>query len=98
MSTERWRRIEELYHEALRYDASRRATFLSEACAGDDALRRDVESLLAHEGSAAGFLMAPALEVAARAMAEQSAVFAAGRRFGSYTIQSPLGAGGMGEV
>src|ERR1041384_8221761 len=98
MSAERWHRVEELYHEALRCDASRRATFLSEACAADEALRRDVESLLAHEGSAAGFLAVPALEVAARAMAEESAAFVTGRRFGSYTIQSPLGAGGMGEV
>src|SRR6266516_4604957 len=31
-------------------------------------------------------------------MAEESASFFAGRRFGAYTIQSPLGAGGMGEV
>jgi eukaryotic-like serine/threonine-protein kinase len=98
MSTDRWRQVEELYHEALRWDASRRATLLRDACAGDEALRRDVESLLAHEGSAAGFLAAPALEVAARAMAEESAAFVTGQRFGSYTIQSPLGAGGMGEV
>ena len=98
MSTDRWRRIEELYHGALRCDESQRATFLREACADDEALRREVESLLIHERSATGFLAAPALEVAAKAMAEESASFFAGRRFGSYTIQSPLGAGGMGEV
>jgi hypothetical protein len=98
MSTDRWRRVEELYHEALRRDASQRATFLSEACADDEALLREVESLLRHEGSAAGFLAAPALEVSAKIMSEEPAAFFAGRRFGSYTIHSAPGAGGMGEV
>jgi Tol biopolymer transport system component len=98
MPTDRWRRVEELYHQALTCDESQRATFLRQACADDEALRRDVESLLKHEGTAAGFLAAPALEVAAQAMAEDPAAFFTGRRFGSYTIHSPLGAGGMGEV
>src|SRR5689334_20200893 len=98
MSTDRWRRVEELYLEALTRDESQRATFLREACAGDETLLREVESLLIHERSATGFLAAPALEVASDAMAEEPASFVTGQRFGAYTIQSPLGAGGMGEV
>ena len=49
MTSDRWQRIEELYHSAREREGSQRAAFLKEACAGDDALRRDVESLLAQE-------------------------------------------------
>ncbi len=46
MTPERWREIERLYHAALERDAAERAAFLNEACGGDEALRREVESLL----------------------------------------------------
>ena len=57
---ERWARIERLYHEALACGANERGSFLADACAGDDALRSEVESLLAHDGGAA-FLSTPAV-------------------------------------
>jgi len=47
MQPERWRKIEEIYHAALECEESRRPAFLAEACAGDGALREEVESLLA---------------------------------------------------
>ena len=47
METERWRKIEELYHSALEREGSRRAAFVEQACGGDESLRREVESLLA---------------------------------------------------
>ena len=46
MTRERWERVERLYHAALEHDATERSHFLATACAGDDMLRRDVESLL----------------------------------------------------
>lgn len=46
MKAERWRQIERLYHAALEREPDERAAFLDEACAGDDELRREVESLL----------------------------------------------------
>ena len=79
-------------------DESQRATFLSEVCADDEALRLEVESLLAHERTAAGFLAAPVLELAAQVMAEDWGSFPAGLQLGSYKIHSSVGAGGMGEV
>ena len=57
---ERWAQVERLYHEALTRDPHEREAFLADACAGDDALRREVESLLAHDGGAA-FLSTPAV-------------------------------------
>ena len=96
MTPERWQQIEEIYHAALARDERGRAAYVREACAGNDALRQEVESLLAHEGTAEGFLGTPALEVAAAAITAPSAMI--GRRIGSYQILSVLGVGGMGEV
>jgi hypothetical protein len=47
-----WRRVEELYHAALARRPGDRALSRLDACAGDDALRPDVESLLARSASA----------------------------------------------
>lgn len=46
MNSERWGKIESIFHKALEVDAGRRGSVLEESCAGDDALRREVESLL----------------------------------------------------
>ncbi len=51
MTPERWQQINELYHDALELDANRQATFLNQACAGDAALRDEVESLIGGTGS-----------------------------------------------
>ena len=102
MKPERWQQIKGLYESALRCDEGKRASFLDQACAGDPALRREVESLLAYEnrgdGVGDGFIETPALEVAARALTEEKAESLVGRQLGSYKILSFIGAGGMGEV
>jgi eukaryotic-like serine/threonine-protein kinase len=59
----RWQQVERLYHSALEREASQQAAFLEEACAGDEALRREVESLLAQQRQAESFMKTPALEV-----------------------------------
>jgi serine/threonine protein kinase len=101
MNPERWRQIEALYQSALELQATDRASFLDEACAGDEELRREVESLLAaNEGAEEqdGFLNQSALQVAAQAIAGDRAQSLVGRKIGRYQILSLLGAGGMGEV
>src|SRR5216683_2693695 len=96
--SDRWQQSERMYHAALEREESQRAAYLHEVCAGDDALRQEVESLLAQEKRGDGFLESPALEVAARAMAKDSRLSLKGQQLGSYKIISLLGAGGMGEV
>jgi len=70
MKPERWQQIERLYHAALEREAGERSAFLAAACGGDEALRREVESLLRFHERADQFIEAPALEVAAQALAE----------------------------
>src|SRR5688572_27933823 len=88
MDQARWRQIERLYHEAQARPADERAAFLAQACAGDAALRREVETLLDAPVTAEGFLGTPAIP----------RVNLTGRRLGVYEVQEQIGAGGMGEV
>ena len=66
MTPERWKRIEELYHEARARPPADRAAFLAEACSDDEAMRRNVESLLDDSDSDDGFLAEPALAMPAQ--------------------------------
>src|SRR4029079_10731696 len=88
------------YHAALERAASQRAAFLTEACAGDESLRREVASLLEFQTRVGEFIEAPALQVAAELLAKEkeSARVNAGALLGPYQMLSLLGKGGMGEV
>ena len=104
MEPERWRRVEQLYHSALKIPAEQRGSFLQDQCHGDGDLQKEVVSLLSFESSAAEFIESPAFDVAAKLMAEgktvqQTAshgmVGAASARF---RVLEKLGGGGMGVV
>ena len=43
MTPERWREVERVYHTALARPAAARAAFVREACAGDEALLKEVQ-------------------------------------------------------
>jgi serine/threonine-protein kinase len=93
---ERWQRIEQIFHEALRRDAAAREPYLSEACHGDDELLREVSSLLANHGDDGDF-GSWASSAAAQLVVEQ-ALLEPGHRLGPYRIDGFVAAGGMGEV
>ena len=95
---ERRRRIEDLCDAALARDVRERAAFVAAACGPDEALRHEVEALLAHAQTAERFLESPIGELAAHVLADDHRASLAGRQIGSYQILSLLGAGGMGDV
>ena len=98
MTPERWQQINQLFHSALAHERGQRAAFLAGACAGDEALRAEVESLVAAHEQAESFIERPAADVAAELLAGGQNRLGAGQQIGHYTITDLLGAGGMGEV
>jgi len=98
MTSDRWRQIEQVYHAALERDPQERAAYLAEACRSDTDLRKEVESLLAQDVSSPEHVFnrsaVPPTSISPSAIGR----FEIGARIGPYEIESPLGAGGMGEV
>src|SRR5215472_4555050 len=91
-----WQRIEALFYEALEHAPASREAFLANACGGDIALRKEIDSLLAASDKTLGFIQRP-LQEAARSLDDRSDI-TSGRQIGSYRLLGVLGEGGMGRV
>ena len=95
MDTARLRRLNKILVAALELAGRERSEFLAEACGGDEALRRDVESLLLGEGEGSDVdLSRPAFTSPGSAEPE----FGTGEQIGGYRLERKLGQGGMGTV
>jgi predicted Ser/Thr protein kinase len=94
-----WAAVNDVFHRALEVSAERRGAFLDAACAGQPALREEVESLLAAHEEASDFIEAPAADAAQlSALIGPAAESMVGRTLGHYHIERVLGEGGMGVV
>jgi len=94
----RWSQIEDLYHKALQQPENRRDAFLTDACAGDEELRREIQSLFGYQSKAERLMENRALDLAAQSLAKDSGRFSKGQQIGSYEVLALLGAGNMGQV
>ena len=112
MNPDRWKQIDNLLQSALERPPEERNHFLRSACAGDEALEAEVQSLLQAQLQAGRFLERPAIEVAAQALTvlgngniqesfsepAEGAARSLPSHIGHYRIISLVGKGGMGEV
>jgi serine/threonine protein kinase/tetratricopeptide (TPR) repeat protein len=97
MTPERYQQIREVLVSAVACPLERRPIFLAEACAGDESLLQEIESLLEHEQPAKEFIEESAFAVASRVLSDSSEALISSQ-VGPYRIASEIGRGGMGVV
>jgi hypothetical protein len=93
MTRERWERLKEVFQGALDQPAAERHAWLARACAGDTALLREADALIASHDTAGGFLEEPARIDPADLEGLQT-----GTQLGPYRVLEEIGRGGMGVV
>src|SRR5687768_1770432 len=97
MTPEQYQRVGQLFHAALEVGPDSRIAFVTGACGGDEALRQEVESLLAAHDKVGAFIATPAVDVHAHPAIHDEGKPLSGR-IGAYEVLSLIGSGGMGEV
>jgi eukaryotic-like serine/threonine-protein kinase len=101
MNPEQWQAIHELFETALEHPVEERAAFLTEACRGDQEMRRRVEAMLAADARNDLLMDRPAYQditdVSPTPPPDDSQGFT-GEMIGVYRLIKELGHGGMGTV
>jgi serine/threonine-protein kinase len=97
MTPEQRQQVEKIFQAALNRTPEERDQFVSEACANDIRLKREVETLLSQSES--GSLRQKPLSAETVLLErDEDADPMIGRRLGAYRIERELGRGGMGAV
>src|SRR5207247_9058949 len=87
VNRERWEKIKDLFGSTVELDPSQRSAFLRDACGSDDALRAEVESLLA------SYQRTEALDE--HQPPQPYGEKLVGQRLGAYKVLHEMGQGGM---
>jgi tetratricopeptide (TPR) repeat protein len=95
MPSHSWEHIENIFLQAADLPRQEQAAFLDQACAGDQALRKEVESLLDSDRKS-GEKITRAVEDEAQSLFGLSPII--GSRLGAYRVIREIGRGGMGAV
>ncbi len=101
MTPERWQQVEDIFQAALDLPEANRASYLSQACAGDLTLHKQVINLLNYhetgERALEDLIPADAQIKGTDTLADEVDPMI-GRRIGAYRIEREIGRGGMGAV
>ena len=95
MSSGRWQRVDDVFHQAVNLVPEARSAFLEEACVGDESLRKEVLSLLAHDVEE-GDTLANAVQAESKGIIHAEDL--TGKSIGPYQVLERIGSGGMGTV
>jgi len=98
VTPEQWHRVKEVFEAALGHAPEERSAFVGQACAGDDLLHSEVNSLLSSYEEESSFMETPAAALAARSLITEESAALIGQQFGHYQIVREIGRGGMGLV
>ncbi|MEP6572063.1 MAG: serine/threonine-protein kinase [Gemmatimonadota bacterium] len=98
MDSQRWERVQSLFHATADLPESERLARLESECAGDSSLMREVLTLLAEDAGGGSLLDRDLPHLAAELLSTPLAPALLAQEFGAYRISSVLGEGGMGVV
>ena len=86
--TERWRQITGTFHAAPRRDSDQRQALLRDGCGADEALRSEVEAMLAARDNAGDPERIPAVDASAQMLASEQTIQVVRARLG---LDQPVG-------
>ncbi|MEO6588190.1 MAG: protein kinase [Pyrinomonadaceae bacterium] len=98
MTSERSKKIEEIYHAVLETAPPNRREFLQDHCGEDIELRLEIESLLSFEKTFYSVIDSPPVSLINEFFSEFETPSIIGSQINQYKILSLLGEGGMGTV
>lgn len=98
MDATRYRLLQKLFREVARLDSEDRSAAIERLCGDDQALRRELETLLAEQPTAERFFAGLAVRAGIASPEAEAVVHAPGTRIGPWRLLSRIGRGGMGVV
>src|SRR5215831_15135661 len=97
MSADEYRRIDQLFLDALGLPQEQREAFLAQTCGHNPELRRKIEAMLAADAETRQMIDQPRT-TAAEVLIDESSEFGKGGWLGPYRLTHEIGRGGMGVV